>query len=101
MTLPPNPIVPVVAGTSPLSPHFFEVACVEKTHAPDGGNGQNWYRYVLKSRSSTITGQRRGSRKDVHSYATECAQQLNLRAATSQSIWNPRGRKPTPTPTPG
>ncbi|UCH53004.1 MAG: hypothetical protein JSW09_10520 [Pseudomonadota bacterium] len=96
MKPPIGPIVPVVAGTAPTSPHFFHVACVEKTHAPDGGHGQNWYRYVLKSRGSTITGHRCGSRKDVHAYAAECAQQLNLRAATSQSMWNPRGRKPAP-----
>jgi hypothetical protein len=98
MTQPTDTTIPTVVSAVPVAPHVFEVACVEKTDAPDGGRGQNWYRYVLKSRRSTITGHRRGSRKDVHAYATECAEQLNLRAATSQSIWNPRGRKPAPTP---
>lgn len=84
--------IPAVIGikTAPT----FEVASVEKTDAPDGGSDKDWYRYVLKSHRSTITGLRRGSAKCVHAYATECADQLNTRAAMGQSIWNPRGRKP-------
>ena len=72
----------------------FKVATVEKICAPDGGEGQDWYRYILDSGRSTISGQRRGSRKDVHGYATQCAEQLNTRGLTGQSIWSPRGRKP-------
>ncbi len=79
-------------GTTKLP--VFEVASVERTDAPEGGHGRNWYRYVLKSHCSTITGQRRGSRQFVHAYAVQCAAQLNARAASCQSIWNPRGRKP-------
>lgn len=75
-------------------PRPFKVARVEKTDAPDGGQGQDWYRYVLESGRSTITGQRSGSRKDVLAYATQCAEQLNTRGQTGQSIWSPRGRKP-------
>jgi hypothetical protein len=72
----------------------FKVASVEKTDAPDGSDGQDWYRYVLDSGRSTIAGQRRGSRKDVLAYAAQCAEQLNTRGLTGQSIWSPRGRKP-------
>ncbi|MBI3777482.1 MAG: hypothetical protein HY274_00955 [Gammaproteobacteria bacterium] len=72
----------------------FKVASVEKTDAPDGSDGQDWYRYVLDSGRSTISGQRRGSRKDVLAYASQCAEQLNARGLTGQSIWSPRGRKP-------
>lgn len=75
-------------------PRPFKVARVEKTDAPDGGQGQDWYRYVLESGRSTITGHRSGSRKDVLAYATQCAEQLNTRGLTGQSIWSPRGRKP-------
>ncbi|MDH3514181.1 MAG: hypothetical protein OEM83_04845 [Gammaproteobacteria bacterium] len=75
-------------------PRPFKVARVEKTDAPDGGQGQDWYRYVLESGRSTITGQRSGTRKDVLAYATQCAEQLNTRGQTGQSIWSPRGRKP-------
>lgn len=80
--------------TSPSMPRPFKVARVEKTDAPDGGQGQDWYRYVLESGRSTITGHRCGSRKDVLAYATQCAEQLNTRGLTGQSIWSPRGRKP-------
>lgn len=71
---------------------------MEKITAPDGTEGKDWFRYVLESGRSTITGQRRGSRDDVLAYATQCAQQLNTRALAAASIWNPRGRRPaTPT----
>ena len=82
------------AKTNRSVPRPFKVARVEKTDAPDGGQGQDWYRYVLESGRSTITGQRCGSRKDVLAYATQCAEQLNTRGLTGQSIWSPRGRKP-------
>jgi len=75
-------------------PRPYRVARVEKTDAPDGCRGQDWYRYVLESGRSTITGQRSGTRKDVMAYATQCAEQLNTRGVTGQSIWSPRGRKP-------
>lgn len=82
------------AHPRPTTPHVFKVASIEKTGAPDGGKGHSWYRYVLKSRGSTVTGQRRGSRKDVHAYAIQCAEQLNARALAGKSLWSPRGRKP-------
>ena len=81
-------------GTSSAKLHPFKVVRVERTDAPDGGKGHDWYRYVLESGRSTITGQRCGSRKDVHAYALRCAEQLNARGLTGQSIWSPRGRKP-------
>ena len=78
-------------------PHPFKVSSVEKINAPDGGREQDWYRYILDSGRSTITGQRRGSRKDVLAYATQCTEQLNARGLTGQSIWSPRGKKPAAT----
>ncbi|MEK7207832.1 MAG: hypothetical protein AAB134_08135 [Pseudomonadota bacterium] len=78
----------------PSKPRPFKVARVEKIDAPDGIVGQDWYRYILESGRSTITGQRSGSRKDVLAYAAQCAEQLNTRGLTGQSIWSPRGRKP-------
>ncbi len=83
-----------VAGVSTAKLHPFKVVRVERTDAPDGGKGHDWYRYILESGRSTITGHRCGSRKDVHAYALRCAEQLNARGLTGQSIWSPRGRKP-------
>ena len=88
------PAVPADVSAPTTKAPVFKVARVEKTEAPNGEQGRDWYRYVLKSSSSTITGHRRGSRQFVHDYAKECAERLNTRAATHQSIWNPRGRKP-------
>ncbi len=88
-----EPKISVTVAGATLAP-VFQVTSVEKSHAPDGGSDQDWYRYVLTSGRSTITGHRRGSAKCVHAYASECADQLNARAALGQSIWNPRGRKP-------
>jgi len=90
MSARPMPNTGVFHAKAPL----FKVASVEKTDAPEGEKGRNWYRYVLKSSTSTITGHRCGSRQYVRDYAAQCAEQLNARATTGQSIWNPRGRKP-------
>jgi hypothetical protein len=71
----------------------FKLTCVEKIDPPEGGQGQDWYRYVIESGCSTITGQRRGSIEDVTAYATHCAEQLNARGLKVQSIWVPRSKK--------
>ncbi|MDA8363517.1 MAG: hypothetical protein M0Z84_06760 [Gammaproteobacteria bacterium] len=78
----------------PATPYAFKVVEVERSSVPDGGEGQDWQRYVLKSSSSTIVGLRRGSRKDVVAYATECAERLSARGMSAQPVWRPRGRKP-------
>ncbi len=102
MTRPMNEPVKTdaIADTRAAVPRPFKVACVEKIDAPDGSEGQDWYRYVLESGRSTVTGQRRGSRKDVLAYATQCTEQMNARGLTGQSIWSPRGRKPAAASTP-
>lgn len=75
-------------------PRQFRVARVERTDAPDGVAGQEWYRYVLDNGRAPISGQRRGTHKEVTAYATQCAELLNVRGLNAQSIWAPRGRKP-------
>ena len=78
----------------------FKVARVEKTAAPDGSDGQGWYRYVLDNGKSTITGQRAGSLKDVTAHAAHCAEQINARGFGKQPLSSPRGRKPANAPKP-
>jgi hypothetical protein len=68
----------------------FRLARVEKVDMPDGGKGQHWYRYVLDNGRSTITGQRRGSLKDVTAHANRYAEQLNTRTFGSHSVWTSR-----------
>jgi len=81
-------------NAQPVLLHTYRVARVEKIPAPDGGEGADWRRYVLESGRSIITGQRRGSREDVFTYATECAERLNARGSKGESSWSPRGKKP-------
>lgn len=58
----------------------YGVASVEKAEMPAGSEGGEWYRYVLSSGSSRITGFHRGSRAEVEEYAVHCAEELNLRS---------------------
>jgi hypothetical protein len=74
-------------------PRPYKVVRVEKTLMPEGGGGQNWYRYVLDNGRSTITGQRNGSLKDVTAYANQYAEQLNARGIGGHSVWSPRAKK--------
>lgn len=95
-------IPPEGAGTDDLmamptkngGPRPFTVTELERTDAPDGATGQDWYRYVLHNGSSTITGQRQGTREHVAAYAAQFAEQLNARGFRGQSVWSPRGAKP-------
>jgi hypothetical protein len=61
---------------------------------PEGCEGQDWCRYVLRSERSTIVGQRRGSLEDVKAYAIESAERLNARGRSTPSGWTGRGKKP-------
>lgn len=82
---------------SPIPPHRvspYKLARVEKVDVPDSGRGQHWYRYVLDNGRSTITGQRRGSLKDVTAHAHRYAEQLNTRALGSHSVWSTRRTDP-------
>jgi hypothetical protein len=84
----------IAPATKNGGPRPFTVTELEQTDAPDGATGQNWYRYVLHNGSSTITGQRQGTREHVATYAAQFAEQLNARGFRGQSVWSPRGAKP-------
>ena len=67
------------------SSRHFRVALVEKSTVPQGAEGDNWYRYVLESERSAITGWRRGSRQEITQYAIHCMEELNARLANGFS----------------
>lgn len=73
----------------------YKLARVEKVDMSESGRGQHWYRYVLDNGRSQITGQRRGSLKDVTAHAHRYAEQLNTRAFGSHSVWSARRTGPT------
>lgn len=97
MEMPPSTASAVSRSTTSPAPHRvspYKLARVEKVDVPDAGRGQHWYRYVLDNGRSTITGQRRGSLKDVTAHAHRYAEQLNTRAFGSHSVWSARRTDP-------
>ena len=72
----------------------YHLASIEKTKAPGGGTGRDWYRYVLRNDNSTIQGFRRGSREHVSEYAAQYAEQLNTRTVLGPSPWSTRQKNP-------
>jgi len=69
----------------------YEIVSVEKAQGPDGGRGDDWYRYVINSPGSPITGFRRGTRKEVMQYVRDYAEKLRVRTSPrARSVWAPR-----------
>ena len=72
----------------------YRVISVEKTDPPAGGDGKDWYRYIIERKGSTIAGHRRGTLQQVTSHARSFADDLNARAGgRGASIWAPRQKK--------
>ncbi len=72
---------PPSVGTS----NQYEVATVEKANSPEGGQSGDWFRYVLSSGRSQITGLHCGTLDEVMEYATSCAELVNSRSASGKS----------------
>ena len=79
------------------SSRHFRVALVEKSPEPQGAEGENWYRYVIESEHSAITGWRRGSRQEITQHAIRYTEELNARIANGfsyrQKTWNRVSKK--------
>jgi hypothetical protein len=58
----------------------YEVVTVKKIATPEGMTGDNWHRYVIRRKSSEITGMKPGTLKSVTQHADSVAEDLNLRA---------------------
>lgn len=63
----------------------YEIDSIEKATMPAGTEGDDWYRYVLTSGTSQITGFHRGSRAEVKEYASHCVEEFNQRSASGKS----------------
>lgn len=70
---------------------YFIVVSVEKSEAPEGAGGDNWYRYVIERGSSQIVGNMRGSLQKVKKDVNEFVENLNERVASpkGRSLWSP------------
>ena len=76
----------------------FSVVSVEKTAAPSGADGDNWYKYIVARDNSQIVGNMRGSMQQVTNYAKEFVENLNSRASMpkGRSTWAPSPSQKTP-----
>ena len=70
------------------------VVSIEKSNGPGGEAENDWYRYVIDSPGSPITGYRRGKKSEIVKYLSECATQLedriNNRRAPRASAGRPK-----------
>jgi hypothetical protein len=57
----------------------FEMNDIKRAKAPDGGAGQDWYRYIITQGPNTITGYRQGSQRAVTKAVKEIVLELNER----------------------
>ncbi len=61
------------------SKNQYEVTSVEKTTAPEGMSGDNWYHYVIRRGKQVIDGKKPGSLKAVTEHAESVAELINSR----------------------
>ena len=57
----------------------YQVSKVEKTTAPEGMSGDNWYRYVIRRGEQVIDCKKNGTRKAVQEHAENVADLINSR----------------------
>jgi hypothetical protein len=58
---------------------LYQLINVEKIDTPEGMSGNNWHRYVIGRKGSTIEGMRPGSIKAVTRHAQSVVEDLNER----------------------
>ena len=71
----------------------YNVELVEECGAPDGLEGDNWYRYVIGEGRDRIEGKQPGTLSSVTRYADGFAEELNSRNARGGSLFKPKGTK--------
>jgi hypothetical protein len=57
----------------------YQVTSVEKTTAPEGMVGDNWYHYVIQRDKQVIDGKKPGSLEAVTEHAESVAELINSR----------------------
>ena len=72
------PAATIIQPTRQLA-EAFELSDIERTKAPDGGGGQDWYRYIITQGPNKITGYRQGSQRAVTKAVKEIILELNER----------------------
>lgn len=69
----------------------FILVSLEKSEAPDGVGGDDWYRYVIERGNSQIIGNMCGTLQKVKTKVSEFVENLNERVASpkGRSLWSP------------
>lgn len=57
----------------------YNVTTIEKTTAPEGMSGDNWYLYVIEKGSSVMECKKSGTLKSVTEHAKNAADLINAR----------------------
>ena len=57
----------------------YEVIEIEKTATPEGMQGDNWYRYVIKKGNSVMECKKSGTLRAVKEHAEHAAELINSR----------------------
>jgi len=68
----------------------YRVTIIEKSKAPEGMSGDEWYHYVISQGPSKIEGQRPGTLESVTEHVEEFVENLNRRAALGYSAYAAR-----------
>lgn len=55
----------------------YEIKSLERVNAPYGLQGESWYQFVIENDINSITGFRRGKKKDVFKVVTDSVRRLN------------------------
>lgn len=69
---------------------------IERTTAPSGGAGGNWFVYRIAQGKNMATGYRRGSRGDVDAEVERIVNALNVRLLAKGQRYRSAGRPPKP-----
>ncbi|MGI9344216.1 MAG: hypothetical protein ACR2QV_15395 [Gammaproteobacteria bacterium] len=71
--------MPAAKPTQTNPPDTYKFEGVEKSKAPDGGDGKDWFRYTITQGGNTITGYRQGSQRAVTKAVKQIVLDLNER----------------------
>ncbi len=73
--------MPAASSTQPVRQleEAYELDDIKRAKAPDGGVGQDWFRYIITQGRNTITGYRQGSQRTVTKAVKEIVFELNAR----------------------
>jgi len=62
-----------------INEYKYNVITIEKTTAPEGLLGDNWYRYVIRKGNSVMDCKKSGTLKAITEHAEHVAELINLR----------------------